>query len=909
MVSEILRIKTNIPPLGTNILSRHPILERLDNGLLTGEDFVRSLTLISAPAGFGKTTLVRDWLSGNVDRTAWFSLDEGDNELVRFWIYLISALQKLIDDLGKESIAILRSGAIGSQSSGIDSFLPKLLNDLFDVKGPLYLVLDDYHLINNPLIHEGIIFFIDNLPPTLHMVVITRSDPPWPSSKWRAKGRMAEIRLEELRFSEKETGQLLGKIKQLQLNTAQINALYDKTEGWITGLQLAAFSLSTTNNTDEFIKDFAGSHRHIFHFLSDEVFSQQPEFIQDFLLHTSILQRLCGSLCNEVTGRDDSAEILTTLERNNLFVIPLDDRGVWYRYHPLFSDLLSYYLKRKYPDKVAQLHDKAGNWFLAEDEPGEAVRHTLISNNLEKVAQILHEHYGKIMEVQGPMQLNQCLEKFTPQLLEKYPRLVVHKALLHLIYQGKEESVTCLELAENLSYANKLEQQEFLALLAAVKSYYNIYTHNIPQAIKEAEKALQQLPTHNYYWRMNVCIYSGDASLFTGNPKGAYPLYLEAYKNSRQLSNHFFSLTSSFKTATSLYFMGRLTEAEDLTQKTLQSARENGLAGVPRAGLLWTLLGELLREKGKLDEAERCIERGLFLSTPEKPSLGWNYLFKIAHSFSKQDYQEALLTILEIENLHNSFELPIFTTFPATVWKARILFTQGDISGAVEILSGAGISPDTKIQGGQEPGYLLLSRIFLSTGDTVSARNLLEGIEQQLTHGGHRGLLLEMTLLKAALAEKTGSFEAAEHHLLSALQSGKESGYFQFFVDEKWILKPAFSRIIEKNKHDSSFKDMLGYILKIYPEVTPAHLLSSQSASKNEQQQGLSCHNLVEELSARELEILQLISEGLSNQDISQKLFLSVGTVKWHTSNIYGKLGVRGRTQAVALGKKLNLIS
>ena len=964
MVPHILKIKTSIPPLGVNILSRPSMLERMEEDLTVARGFTRQLTLVSAPAGFGKTTLVRTWLAGREERTAWYSLDEGDNEPERFWLYLVSALQTLKYGVGKGILEIARSSAQSMESpTGSEALLTTLLNDLFALETPLFLIMDDYHLISNPQIHQDMIFFIENLPPTLHLAVTTRSDPPWPLSRWRARGKMGEVRLKELKFSEAEAGQLFEQYKEFELSESQLNTLYHKTEGWITGLQLAAFSLSSSGDVNEFISQFAGSHRHVLHFLSDEVFALQPEPTQDFLLQTSILNRFDASLCNAVTGRADSADVLADLDRHNLFVIPLDDRGNWYRYHQLFSDLLQYHLKRRAPEKVIELHERAGKWFLEAGEPVEAVRHAFTSNNLDEAGRILHDHYKDILSKDGPKMLNQCLEGYPQDLTRKYPRLAVHKALYHLIYKGKEEARPYIKLAEELGYENKKEHEEYQGLLAAVKSYDNIYSHDFSRALENAERALQLLPADNYFWRMNVAIYSGDARLFSGNPKGAYPYYQEAFWNSQKLNNTLLMLTAGFKTATALYMMGQLKEAEEHARELLQKTKSEGLSRVTRAGLLWVLLGELLREKGDLEEAERCLERGLFLSEPEKPSLGWNALFKVGLFYSRQDAEKAWQTIRQIKALNLEVELPQFITRPATVWEARLLLEQGKGSMAKALLSSIDVSEDTPVQGGQEGGYLVLARLLMEEdeGGQMKAGQLLGRIEASVIQGGHKKRLLETLLVKTRLAEQTGNHEAAERCLLAALEAGKEAAFFQVFLDEGVGIVPVFSRAAEallREKDAGVNEDLLKYIRDIQQALSPAGGGTAErtdeiaeeiaggagrmpeidttrraevregkttrapgrvetkaepedqaeETSKDEVETNL-FQELVEALSSRELEVLGLISQGLSNQDISEKLFLSVGTVKWHTSNIFGKLGVRNRTQAVAQAQKLKLIS
>ena len=914
MVGEILKIKTKIPPPGHGILERCGIQERMEADLTVREGFSRPLTLISAPAGFGKTTLVRKWITGFEDRVAWYSLDEGDNEQKSYWIYLIAALQSIEENLGNSSLAALRSEELFSDSSaGTVSVLTSLLNDLYDLNKPLYLILDDYHLINNSRIHEDMIFFIDNLPPGIHLIVTTRSDPPWPLSKWRVKGRMMDFRQEDLKFSREETRRLITELKCPSLNDTQLNTLHHKTEGWVTGLQLAAFSLSSSHNVDDFLKQFTGSTRHVLHFLVEEVFNGQPETVQDFLMQTSIMERFNASLCNAVTGRKNSATILDNLERDNLFVMPLDEHHYWLRYHHLFADFLYYQLKRNYPEKISGLHDKAANWFLKAGEPGEAIRHSLASKNSEKLALILHKFHGEMLQTEPELR-NRSLNSLSPELLKKYPRLIAHKALFTLVREGKEEAEACLKLTEEFNLENKKEEKEVAGLLAAVHTYYNIYSHQFAEALKNAEKALDLLSPHDNYWRMSVSVFLGDSCLLSGNPKDAYPYYLEAHQNNEKHENHYLSLSTGTKLATSLYYRGKLIEAEELTRKMLQFAGKEEISGAPRVGALWTLLGELMREKGNLEEAERSMERGLFKSNPEKPSLGWNLLFRIVLSFSQQNYDEALSAIRQIENLHKEVKMPYFITFPSKIWKARTLLKTGEIAEAEGVLSEAGINTDSIIHQGQEKGYLVLARLLLlRNSNTDRVRQLLEHVESSAARGDYRSLLLETLLVKTALEEKYSS-DAAESTLETALQKGMSSGYFQVFIDEGNELASVYSRVIEKIESDSKHlnkKEVLNYTREIYGNLTPADNLTG---IKHKPGLEISLRNenptseLIEDLSPRELEILQLISQGFTNLDISGKLFLSLNTIKWYNSNIFGKLGVKNRTQATTQAQKLNLI-
>ncbi len=919
MVGDILKVKNSIPPLGANIMKRPRVTERLDSYLLTTEGFTRPLTMVSAPAGFGKTTLVRDWVRKNENRTAWLSLDEEDNDPVRYWTYFLCALQQVYNNVGRGSFEMLKPyGVIADSGFTFNRLLTPLLNDLFSIETPSYLVLDDYHLINNPVIHEDMTYFVENLPPTWHLVITTRSDPPWPLSKWRAKNKMMEIRMGELKFSEQETSLFFKTSGGVALNEIQLNALYRKTEGWITGLQLAAYSLSTSPDTDNFIESFAGNHRHILHFLSEEVINRQPEATHDFLLKTSILNRFTASLCNAVTDREDGDEILEELNSKNMFLIPLDEEGTWYRYHPLFADILSYNLKKAGHTVPGKLHEKAARWFIEAGEAGEAVRHLFIAGNEDRAGQILHDRYNEIILSEGPGLLSRNLGSISPETLEKFPRLVAHMALLMLIEKGAEMARSHLQAADVLGYESKEENEEYRGIINTVKAYFNIFDDNFSQAKEHAELALGQLPKNSYYWRMNVAIYLGDANLFSGKPGSAYPYYLEAHRNSKKLKNRLLMLTSNFKIATTLFYLGRIKDAEELVRSSLLEAGETGMSTLPRVGLLWTLLGELLREKGLLDEAERYIERGLLYSEAEKPCLGWNCISDIALSFSRKKHYRALETVHEAESLNREVQLPRFITSAVNWWKARLLVEKGDLEKAREVLTAAGTVDEAQVKGGHEWEHLVLARILIlqSKPDFERAGKIVEQVKKMAVHGENTRLLLESWIVETLLAEICGCPDRAEKTMYPALQLGAKNGFFQSFIDGGKHTAEVISRIMDKKlfPKNENQEELATFLNKQAGLINTGKTVDTASKKDNLEETGFEAarqakSGLIEALTGRELEIINLINEGLSNEDIAGKLFLSLGTVKWHTTNIYGKLGVRRRTEAVAQARKQGLIS
>jgi len=914
MSEAILKVKTSIPPPGLDTLDRSQIMSILEKDLIGKAGFTYPLTLASAPAGSGKTTTIRIWLSGRESSTAWLTLDQGDNDRKRFWTYFISSLQTLESSLGKGTREILRSSNSGEDFSKDETFLNPLLNDLFNLDAALFLVLDDLHWIDRARIQNDLIYFIENMPPSLHLVAATRSDPPWPLHRWRAREIIKEIRQKDLKLSREETKHYINDIKGFSLNDQQLDKLYAKTEGWITGMQLISLSLADAHNIDTFIDFFTGSHQTVFEYLSEEVLSRQPKHIREFLIHTSILNRFCAPLCDAVTGINNSAELLTSLERKQLFVKPLDDTKTWYRYHPLFADLLQYQLKKHFPGQESEQHLKAAKWFLEAGEFGEAIYHAFNSSDYELAASILNDHYKKIVSTEGPWPMIDFLKRLPEKIINNYPSLLVYKAFMFFLQERREEAELLLEQAEKLGYENKEEQAEYEGMLAIAKAVYQTTTHDFSKALNNTEKALKLLPSGNHYWRMFAAYFSGDIRFFSGNPKNAHQFYLEAYRNSEKTGSHYLAINCNLKVANNLRCLGKLREAEQLTKKTLTTIGEKGLSGIPRTGSIWVLMGELLREKGELDEAERLINKGVFLNQPEKPFLGWCYLFQIALLFSKQKYNEALGVITIMEELNRDPGLPLYITIPAASWKARILFEMENFSEAKDVLAQIGVTEEAAVKGGRERGHLVLPRLLMLDNEKNKdrAQGILDRVEEFAEAGGNQRILLETLLVKAALAEQAGHSGAAEESLVKALQSGRESGYFQTFIDEGESLAPVYSRILE-GKHTTGGQllspGLNGFACNIYRAIVPDATEEQEPGKEKHFSDHDYDHLIVEELNPRELQILKLIAEGYSNQEISQHFFLSEGTVKWHTSNIYGKLGARNRVEAVSLARKLKLLS
>jgi len=884
MAAPILTTKLYIPPPRPKVVFRSRLIERLNEG------WRRKLTLISAPAGFGKTTLVSEWVAGCEQPVAWLSLDEGDNDTTRFLAYLVAALRTIAANVGEGVLGALQS----PQPPPIESILTALLNVIATVPDNFTLVLDDYHVMDAKPVDNALAFLIERLPPQMRLVIATREDPDLPLARLRVQGQLTELRGADLRFTPSEAAEFLNQIMGLNLTAEDITALELRTEGWIAGLQLAAISLQGHKEATSFIKSFTGSHHFVMDYLVEEVLQQQSESVQTFLLRTSILDRMCSPLCDAVL-LDPAAsgqETLEYLEHANLFIIPLDNERRWYRYHHLFAELLRQRLRQSLASStgdegkgVAELHRRASLWYEDNGLEIEAFHHAAAANDVERAERLI-EGKGMPLHFRGAVTpvLN-WLKSLPTTVLDDNPSLWTTYASV-LLVTGQVTSVEqTLHSAETaLQDAEPDEKtRDLIGRIAAIRATLAVALNQVETIIEQSRRALEYLRPNNLAFRTSTIWKLGYAYQLQGDRAAASRAYTEVISIGKASGNVVFTLMATIGLGIIQEAENRLDQAEQAYRSVLQSFGDQPL---PFAGEAYLGLARVCYEWNDLDAAEQYGQQSVRLARQieNNDRFVTSEVLLARLKLARGDVTGAAAMLVRAEQ---SVRQHNFAHRAPEVAAAQVLtlLRQGNLVAATQLA-----------QTHELP--ISRARAHLAQGDPSTALAILGPFRRQVEAKGWEDERLKAMVLQAVAHHAHGEKDKAVQLLGAALALAEPGGFIRLFVDEG----PPMRRLLSEAAAQGIMPDYISKLLAVF----------ETEKQKSEDKSSLSpagpAQRLIEPLSQRELEVLRLIAQGLSNREISERLFIALITVKGHNQKIFGKLQVQRRTEAVARARELGLL-
>ena len=919
-MEQLLSTKLYVPHTRPEIVHRTRLLEQLNDGLY------RKLTLISAPAGFGKTTLISEWVESlsSADQKGrqadynigWLSIDKGDNDRVQFLAYIIASLNQ-IDRLGSSFVRATTSMLRSQQPPPNETILNSLINEIEAISVKLLLVLDDYHLIETQSIHDALAYLIEHQSPHLHLVIISREDPPLALTRLRASDQLTDLRATDLRFTSSEASQFLNNVMGLDLSLEEIHKLETRTEGWVTGLQLAAISMRGSEDTSSFINSFTGSHHLILDYLIEEVLDHQSTSVQTFLLSTAVLNRLTASLCNAVSGQEESQEILEKLERSNLFIIPLDNERNWYRYHHLFQELLRQRLDHIHPAKGIELHRRAAVWWDENGFIDQAIEHALLSEDPQWAASMLENHIDELWHSGKGIVVWRWIRRLPINVVNSKPMLCIMRGYFLHGSGELEAAERSLQLAEDIidREINKSMKEiektssktfaDFTTLkgkLAVIRAFSHSFWGNVQETIKNVYEAYDHLPEKELDWRSLAAIILGEVHAFIPDSAAAIKAQTEAVEACKISGNLYFAMIENGRLAITLKEQGRLHEALKISQEQPRVAEELGLSESALVGYLYLTLGEILAETGNITEAMANVKTGLMLD--ERSNYlpvwrCWGFFSYIRVLMSCSGYSEIEEIIQKLRSIVMESRVPGWIAWQTEVWQTRVWLAQGRFDLATMWLEGRGLEIDCDsddyglfcLQEG-----IVITRVLIAQGRFDEAGKLLHRLQEFAQKNGLVAREIEILALSALAIHAEGNLTEALSMLKRALALAEPGGFVSIFVDEG----PPMARLLYEALSSEIAPDYVHRLLASFPVAEPekTDLPISQSPDSI----------LVESLSDREIEVLQLIAEGLTNPEVGSRLYLSLHTVKVHTRNIYGKLGAHNRTEAVTKARALGVL-
>jgi LuxR family maltose regulon positive regulatory protein len=902
--SQLIATKLSVPAKPRRGLARPRLVERLERGAEA------RLTLVSAPAGFGKTTLIAEWLadSSAVDRSvAWLSLDPTDNEPVTFWTYVVTALHRALPGVELTALEL-----IASPSVAFRSVLSALLNELALAPGDVWLILDDYHLVDDHGIHDEMTYLLEHLPAQVHLVLLTRADPDLPLARWRMRGELVEIRAADLRFTPDEAGAYLTAVPGVELDATDVAVLAERTEGWIAALQLASLSLQGREDVSGFVSQFAGDDRYIVDYLVDEVLRHQPDTVREFLLQSAVLDRLTGPLCDAVTGHGGGTDTLAALERANLFTVALDDRREWYRYHRLFADVLRARLLSERPEQVPVLHRRASRWYESQGLTGEAIGHALTGQDFDRAVHLMELAMPAIRRNRHDATMYGWLEALPDDTVRRSPVLSVFYGSMSMVSGDLDAAESRLGDAEHALAAvadgqipGGADTDELRTLPSTIAVYRASLAYARSDAVsttEHARRALTLAGPHDHLARGGATGFLGLAAWSEGDAAAALASFTDSVASLTAAGHHVDELTSTAMLADVWLVAGRPGRARQLYERALSRALTWGAPVARAAAELQVGLSELDIEAGVLEAATTHLHSAA--AADDRAGMTehrsrW-FVARALLARARGELREAVELLAQAGRLHRPSFAP--DVRPIRALEARVWITQGQLSEAAGWASAAEVTVTDDFSYLREFEHLTLVRLLLAQhrassapGAVDQALQILGRLLQPARTGGRLGSVLEIRLLQALAHDARGDRPRAIDTLSDALARADEpDGYVQLFLNEGAPLTSLLRDMQHQGAGQHHPERLLAATHRHRPEPfrSPQQLLGASADS----------------LSQRELQVLKLLDSDLTVPEIARTLYVSHNTVRTHTKHIFTKLEVTSRRAAVHRGREHGLI-
>jgi len=910
---SLVETKLYVPRSRSTLVARPRLTERLHPAAEC------KLTVVIGPAGFGKTTLLAEWIAGDTsvrNAIGWVSLDPTENEPALFWSYVIRAVQKIHPNVGSRAISLLQS----REPPAAESVLTELINELTAIDADVVLILDDYHVIDAAPVHEALTFLLDHLPPRMHVVLASRSEPPapLPLARLRARGELAEVRVAELRFTPDEAAAFLNQVMALDLSATDTAKLERRTEGWIAGLKLAALSMKGRDDVRGFVDAFTGDNRYVADYLVEEVLQAEPEHIRRFLLGTAILDRLSGPLCDAVMGEQGSQALLENLERRNLFVVALDDRREWYRYHHLFADVLQAQSVREDPDRARAFHRRASAWYDEHGSSGDAVRHAIAAEDLDRAAGLLemtwperNRSYQSGLWLRRVKALPDTVVRARPVLSLGYAWALLNSGELEAAEPRlrdverwlatdngstgqPEESATPMVVTDHARFRSLPSE------LASARVYLAQALGDVPGSVEHATRALELVPEGDQAGRVTGIALVALALWARGDLEAAHRTFSDALAAMRMTGHELDAIRGTFVLGDLRVAQGRLREAASIYERGLESAAEEVHPTPPETDELYLGLSELHREWGDLGSATRFLDAvAQFVGRTEHRINRQRWCTAMARALEARGDLPGALGLLDEAESHD-VRTPIPRVRPIAAMKVRIWIVQGRVPEATDWVRDRSLSANDDLSYLREFEHITLARVLIARHkaggderDVSDAVQLLDRLTTAAERGGRTGSVIEILMLQSLAQQALGNVRRGLDALARALELAEPEGYLRVFVDEgtrmRDLLRHATARGIAG--------EYTRRALAAFDEPKPPAIQTSRSAAGS-----------IQSLTTRELEILRLIAAGMRNQEIADLLSISSATVKRHIANAYGKLGASHRTEALVRAKEMKLL-